>query len=356
MDLAEQRAYGKTGISAGILGFGGNALGNLYDVVDEAAALDTVAAAYESGIRFFDTAPVYGHGLSELRVGFALRRYPRDSFILSTKVGRLLKRPAGNVPPPRLPAHLGGIFDGELPFEVVLDYTYDGVMRSFEDSLQRLGSHRIDIVLIHDIDTYTHGDRIGERREEVRTGALPALQKLREEGTIGAFGAGANEWRDLEALIEIGDFDGFLLAHRYTLIEQEPLDSLLPRCHERGIAVTVGAPFSTGILATGATPDSRYNYQPAPADVKAKVAAIESVCGAHGVPLAAAALQFPLGHPAVVNVIPGSRSRAEVLANAALMAAPIPDALWSDLKAEKLLRADAPTPASWARGVENILS
>ena len=343
MNLDEQRQYGKTDIAVSILGFGGNVLGNLYDVVEEEAALDTVAAAYDSDIRYFDTAPVYGHGLSEHRIGFVLRRYPRDSFVLSTKVGRLLK-PHGRVAPPRLPAHLGGIFEGELPFEVVLDYTYDAVMRSFEDSLQRLGTHRVDIALIHDVDTYTHRDQIEARREDVRRGALPALQKLRDEGAIRAFGAGVNEWEACDALMDIGDFDGFLLAHRYTLIEQEPLDTFLPRCAEANVAVTIGAPFSTGILVTGATADARYNYQPAPEAVKSRVAAIERVCGSHGVRLGAAALQFPLGHPAVVNVIPGSRSRAEVLANAALMAEPIPEAFWADLKAEKLLRSDAPTP------------
>ena len=286
---------------------------------------------------------MHGRAPHRLRYSGAILR---DSFNLSTKVGRLL-RPHGRVAPPRLPAHLGGIFAGELPFggifEVVLDYTYDAVMRSFEDSLQRLGTHRVDIALIHDVDTYTHRDQIEARREDVRRGALPALQKLRDEGAIRAFGAGVNEWEACEALMDIGDFDSFLLAHRYTLIEQEPLDTFLPRCADENVAVTIGAPFSTGILVTGATADARYNYQPAPEAVKARVAAIERVCDLHGVRLGAAALQFPLGHPAVVNVIPGSRSRAEVLANAALMAEPIPEAFWADLKAEKLLRSDAPT-------------
>ncbi len=344
MDLNERRAFGRTEFMVGPLGFGGNALGNLYDVVEEDAALDTVAAAYELGVRFFDTAPLYGHGASEHRMGFALRRYRRDSFILSTKVGRLL-RPHGKVPPPRLAPSQGGIFAEELPFEPVFDYTHDGVKRSIEDSLQRLGMNRIDIALIHDADAWTHGDKLGDRLDDVRVGAMPVLRKLKAEGTIAAIGAGVNQWEACERLLEIGDFDCFLLAGRYTLLEQGALESFLPLCEERNVPIILGAPFNSGILATGAIKEARYNYLPAPDDVKAKVAAIERVCAAHGVPLPAAALQFPLAHPAVSIVIPGGRTRAEVVRNAELMAAPIPEALWTDLKAEKLIAPHAPTPA-----------
>lgn len=343
MDLDQQRKFGRCDFTVGPLGFGGNALGNLYDVVAEEAAFDAVAAAYELGVRFFDTAPLYGHGVSEHRIGRVLRRYPRASFILSTKVGRLLK-PHGKVAPERLPPSQGGIFVDELPFRPVFDYSYEGVVRSLEDSLQRLGTNRIDLALIHDADEWTHGAEIEARLTEVREGALPALAKLKAEGTVRAIGAGVNQWQACERLLEVGDFDCFLLAGRYSLLEQGALESFLPICERRNIPVILGAPFNSGILATGATDDARYNYLPAPEHVKARVMSIERVCAAHGVALPAAALQFPLGHPAVAIVIPGSRSRREVIRNAELMAAPIPDALWADLKAEKLIPADAPTP------------
>jgi D-threo-aldose 1-dehydrogenase len=343
VELSRTRRLGDSDLSLGPLGFGGNVLGNLYAAVEEDAALDTVAAAYETGVRYFDTAPLYGHGLSEHRLGHVLRRFPRDSWILSTKVGRLLK-PHGRVPPPRLPASQGGIFAAELPFQPVFDFTYAGVMRSVEDSLQRLGTNRLDIALIHDADEWTHGARWAERLEEVRTGALPALEELKQAGVIRAYGAGVNQWEACERLMDLGRFDCFLLAGRYTLLEQGALDSFLPRAAREGVTVIIGAPFNSGILVTGATPDARYNYQPAPADVKAKVAAIERHCRAHAVQLPAAALQFVLGHPAVVNVIPGAKSRAEAEANARLITAPIPPAFWADLKKAGLLRPDAPTP------------
>lgn len=343
MDLDERRRFGRCDFTVGPLGFGGNALGNLYDAVAEEAAFEAVAAAYELGVRFFDTAPLYGHGVSEHRIGRALRRYPRESFILSTKVGRLLK-PHGKVAPARLPPSQGGIFVDELPFQPVFDYTCAGVVRSVEDSLQRLGTNRIDLALIHDADEWTHGANLDATLKEVREGALPALEKLKAEGTVRAIGAGVNQWEACERLLEIGEFDCFLLAGRYSLLEQGALESFLPSCERSNIPIVLGAPFNSGILATGATEDARYNYLAAPAEVKARVASIERVCAAHGVALAAAALQFPLGHPAVAIVIPGSRSRQEAIRNAELMAAPIPDGLWADLKAENLIPAAAPTP------------
>ncbi len=221
--LDELRRVGTSDVAVSPLGFGGNVLGNLYATVEEDAALDTVAAAFESGIRLFDTAPLYGHGLSEHRMGNALRRYPRDAFVLSSKVGRLLK-PHGKVPPPKLDPSQGGIFTGELPFQPVFDYTYEGTIRSVEDSLQRLGMNRIDMVLIHDADMWTHGDQYEARLEDVRTGALPALQKLKEDGVIRAYGAGVNQAEACERLMDIGRFDAFLLAGRYTLLEQGGLD------------------------------------------------------------------------------------------------------------------------------------
>ena len=325
------------------LGFGGNAIGNLYAELDERVARDTVDAAFEAGIRYFDTAPLYGHGLSERRLGDMLRQRPRDDIVVSTKVGRLL-RANGRSPAQKLSLAEGGIFENEMPFRPVFDFSYDATMRSFEDSLQRLGLARIDVLLIHDADQWTHGERIGERLREVETGALKALQRLKDEKVIDAFGAGVNQAEACERLMDLGAFDCFLLAGRYTLLEQGGLDGLLPRCSAQGVSIILGAPFNSGILVTGPGPDARYNYAPAPPHIQDRVAAIGRICAAHDVPLAAAALQFVMGHPAVASVIPGARSRTEVEAIAGWMALAIPDALWGDLEAEGLIRADAPHP------------
>ena len=340
----EKRRLGRTSLEVSLLGFGGNALGNLYEVVDERGGRDAVLAAHEGGVRYFDTAPMYGHGLSERRVGDALRGLPRDGFVLSTKVGRLLV-PYGRVPPPRPSVAEGGIFTGELPFLPTFDFSYDATMRSLEDSLQRLGMNRVDVLLIHDCDAWSQGDRYPAALKAVENGALKALQKLKAEGTIGAFGAGVNQAEACERLMDLGPFDCFMLAGRYTLLEQGGLDSFLPRCVREGVSVVLAAPYNSGILVTGAVPGARYNYVPAPPEVMERVARIEEVARAHGVPLAAAALQFVLGHPAVASVIPGGRSRAEVEQNARWVATPIPPAFWSALKSERLLRSDAPVPA-----------
>jgi D-threo-aldose 1-dehydrogenase len=339
----ETRRIGRTGIEVTVLGFGGNALGNLYAEVDEAVARDAVLAAWESGVRYFDTAPMYGHGLSERRTGDALRRLPRDELVLSTKVGRLLV-PYGRVRPPRPSPKQGGIFSAELPFLPTFDFSYDATIRSFEDSLQRLGMNRVDILLIHDCDEWSQGPAYSAALRTVEHGALRALETLKAEGRIGAFGAGVNQAEACERLMDIGPFDCFMLAGRYTLLEQGALDTFLPRAAAEGASVILAAPFNSGILVTGATPDARYDYLPAPLDVLDRVARIEAVCGAHGMPLPAAALQFVLAHPAVVTVIPGSRSRAEALQNAAWAEMTIPAGLWRDLRAEGLLRPDAPVP------------
>jgi D-threo-aldose 1-dehydrogenase len=275
--------------------------------------------------------------LSEHRIGAALRHRRRDDFVLATKVGRLL-RPD--------PAADGGLYRKILPFATAYDYSYDGVLRSIEDSLQRLGLARIDIVHIHDVDVWTHGSQaaMDARFAEVMNGGYRALLRLREEKAIGAIGVGVNEWQACQRFAAEGDFDCFLLAGRYTLLEQAPLDSFLPLCAARDIAVIIGGPFNTGILATGAMEGATYDYQPAPAEVMARVRRIEAICRGHGVALASAALQFPLHHPAVSSVIPGARSAAEIAANVATFDAPIPPALWAELKQAGLLRADAPTP------------
>ena len=335
---------GRTRLEVTRLGFGANAIGNLYTALDEDAARAAVDAAWDTGVRYFDTAPLYGHGLSERRLGDRLRGRPRDEYVLSSKVGRLL-RPHGRHTPPRLSVAEGGIFEGELPFRPEFDFSYDATLRSFEDSLQRLGLARIDVLLIHDADEWTHGAAIDDRLREVETGALRALRRLRDEGAIEAFGAGVNQAAACERLMDLGDFDCFLLAGRYTLLEQDALDGLLPRCVAAGVSIILGAPFNSGILATGAIPGARYNYQPADAAILDRVARIEGICAAHDVPLAAAALQFVLAHPAVSSVIPGAKSAGEALRNAQLVALPIPSGLWADLREARLLRADAPIPA-----------
>jgi D-threo-aldose 1-dehydrogenase len=337
MRAADTRRLGRSALRVSQLGFGGAPLGNLFSELAEADAARAVATAFASGVRFFDTAPLYGHGLSERRIGRALCRYRRDDFVLATKVGRLL-RPD--------PAADGGLYRNIPPFAAIYDYSYDGVLRSIEDSLQRLGLARIDIVHIHDVDVWTHKSRAAtdQRFAEAMAGGYRALLRLREEKTIGAIGVGVNEWQACQRFAGEGDFDCFLLAGRYTLLEQAALDSFLPLCLARDIAVIIGGPFNTGILATGAIEGATYNYQPAPPEVMARVRRIAAVCQSHGVALASAALQFPLHHPAVASVIPGARSAAEITANVASFEASIPPALWAELKHEGLLRSDVPTP------------
>jgi D-threo-aldose 1-dehydrogenase len=268
-----------------------------------------------------------------------LRGKPRDAYVLSTKIGRLLR--------PSLAQHRDGIgkwFDVPSRQEV-FDYSYDGVMRSVAFSLERLGVDRIDILYAHDVDVFTHGSReaADARVDELMRGGYYALLSLRDQGVIRAFGAGVNEWEVCEQLALRGDFDLFLLAGRYTLLEQGALESFLPLATARGIGVVIGGPYNSGILATGPVPGAYYDYEAAPPAILDRVARIEAVCRDHGVPLVAAAFRFPLLHPAVLSVIPGGQSAAEMAANLRAAATAVPAGLWSDLKAAGLIRADAPT-------------
>jgi D-threo-aldose 1-dehydrogenase len=330
---------GNGGLDFTELGTGGGPLGNLYRAITEAEAEATLVAAWDGGCRYYDTAPLYGLGLAETRLGHFLRGRTRDDYVVSTKVGRLLE-----VCPPERRTGIGKFFETPSRREVY-DYSYDGIMRSLEDSLERLGLDRVDILLAHDLDIYTHGSRAeADRRVDQFIGSgYDALLALRDEGVITAFGAGINEWQYGQALAERGDFDLFLLAGRYTLLEQEALDSFLPLCRARGIGILLGGPYNSGILATGPKPGAFYNYDPAPEQILDRVRRIEAVCEAHGVPLIAAALQFPLHHPSVVSVVPGGQSAGQVRANLEVLATPIPPALWADLKRSGLLREDAPT-------------
>ncbi|MEO0381476.1 MAG: aldo/keto reductase [Pseudomonadota bacterium] len=331
---------GNGGLTFTELGFGTAPLGNLYKAISDAEARATLDAAWEGGVRYYDTAPLYGLGLSETRLNPFLRDKPRDEYVLSSKVGRLIQACA--------PEHRSGV--GKW-FEVPqrreqYDYTYDGVMRSFEHSFSRLGVDRIDILYVHDLCIFSHGskDASDMRIEEFFGGrGYDAMVSLRDQGLIKAIGGGINEWEVCQTLAERGDFDLFLLAGRYTLLEQTALDSFLPLCEARGIGIVTGGPYNSGILATGARQGAYYNYDLAPQIVLDRVNAIEEVCDAHGVRLVDAAFQFPLLHPAHVSVIPGGQGTSEMAGNLQAAHASIPSALWDDLKAKGLLRQDAPT-------------
>jgi D-threo-aldose 1-dehydrogenase len=324
------------------LGFGGAPLGNLYAPMHDADATAAVGHALARGIRYFDTAPHYGNGLSEHRLGHALRAAAQDNCVVSTKVGRLL------VPDPRAPRNQHGYVD-VLPFVQRWDYSFDATLRSVEDSLQRLGAARFDIAYIHDLARDAHGDAFPDRFREAMNGAVPALARLKAEGTIGGYGIGVNEWQACIEALAHADVDVLLLAGRYTLADQSAARELLPRCVARGVRVVAGGPFNSGILATGASPADGslpcFDYAPASASVVARVAAVEAVSAAHGVPLKAAALQFPLGHPAVACVLAGMRTPAEVDENLRLAAFPIPADYWRALKAHRLLDEDATVPS-----------
>lgn len=324
------------------MGFGGAPLGNLFRKISEEEAQGALQAAWDSGIRYFDTAPQYGLGRSEMRFADAIRRLGREGMTLSTKVGRLLEDCA--------PDEVTPVAFVDTPQKrIVYDYSYDGVMRSHEASLERLGVDSVDILLVHDVDAFTHGSREASDarvRELFDQGGYRALVELREAGQVRAIGAGVNEWEVCEKLLGLGDFDCFLLAGRYTLLEQEALETFLPLCVERDVGIILGGPYNSGILATGPIEGARYNYAPASPDILERVQRIQAVCNDHGVRLIEAALQFVIGHPAVRTVIPGAANAAEVEANVALFSKPLPAALWSDLKSAGLLRPDAPTPGA----------
>lgn len=321
------------------LGFGGAPLGNLYRKIEEADAQATLQAAWDAGIRYFDTAPQYGLGRSETRFAAALARFGSNNLILSTKVGRVLH----DCPPEEVTPEA---FVDVPQKRIVFDYTYDGIMRSLEDSIARLGTDKIDILMLHDIDAGTHGDEGVEDklRELFSGGGYRALTELRAAGQVSAIGAGVNTWQICERLLHEAAFDGFLLAGRYTLLEQDPLDTFLPLCVARDVGIILGGPYNSGILATGAIAGAHYNYAPAPPEVLSRVDRIAAVCAAHNTPLIAAALQFPLGHAAVKTVIPGAANPKEVAQNVAIFETAIPVSLWADLKSEGLIRPDAPVP------------
>lgn len=333
-----RRRIGRTGPDVTFAGFGAVQVGNLFRFVTEEESRQVIDAAWDAGLRYFDTAPLYGFGLSELRIGQALRWRDRDDFVLSSKVGRVLE-------PGRCAPQDAAPWVRPAAFRPVYDYSYDGTMRAFEQSLQRLALERMDICFIHDIDVWTHGNRQPEMFDQAMNGAWKALARLKDEGVLKAIGVGVNEWQVCRDALLRRDFDCFLLAGRYTLLEQDALDGFFPLCRERGASVIVGGGFNSGILATGAVPGARYNYHEAPPEILARVAGIEAVCRGFDVPLQAAALQFVTAHPAVASFVTGTRSAEQLRQNVGWLTTSIPAGFWAQLKHDGLLRADAPTPA-----------
>lgn len=322
------------------IGFGTAPLGNMYRDIPEAEAIETVEAAWQSGIRYFDTAPLYGAGLAELRLGEALAAHPRDEYLLGTKVGRLILD-EHEAAAQRDLGEKGGLFEHGLPNRIVYDYTEDGTLRSIEDSLRRLRTDRLDYVWIHDPAVDFHGDTWRDVFGIAMNGAARALTRLREEGVIKAWGLGVNRVEPCEMALEQADPDGFLLAGRYTLLDHATaLDKLMPASVERGLGIVVGGPYNSGLLAGG----THYEYQKAPQHMIDRVARIKALCERFGVDIRAVALQFSLAHPAVAGVIPGASRPARIADNKALAAQAIPAALWGELKAAGLVSENAPTP------------
>ena len=323
---------GTGGISFTELGFGAAPLGNLFRSITEDEAQAVLEGAWAAGVRYFDTAPLYGLGLSETRINRFLRGKPRADYVISTKVGRLLSA----VPP--------GQGDGAGKWIDVpsrrerFDYSHDGVLRSLEASLERLGLDRIDLLYVHDLDIFTHGSEAAKepRLQEFMAGGYRALVRLRDEGVIAGFGAGVNEWQPCDWLMQRGEFDVFLLAGRFTLLEQAA-HPFMDKAAAKGVGVVIGGPYNSGILATGPRPGAHYNYAPAPQDILDRAARLQALCEAHDVRLVDAAFRFPLLHPATVSVIPGGQGKAEMDSNIRAAKAAIPRALWQALAAEGLI-------------------
>ena len=330
----------RTGVELSTLGFGGAPLGELFDPVSETEAQETLQAAWDAGIRYYDTAPFYGYGKSEHRLGHFLRQQERKDFILSSKVGRVLTATRD------LDSFDKGGWIGGLPFDYRFDYSYDGIMRSWEDSLQRLGLSSIDVLLIHDLDSFFHDSeqRFSAHLNQLITSGWRALDELRSLGLIKAVGTGLNRMGALPRLIDAVDLDLSIVAMPYTLLDQEVLEEEFPLCEEHGVRIVIGAVFASGILVSGPTEGARYAYNTASPEILDKTRRIQEVCQRHDVPLPAAAMQFPLGHPLVSAIIPGAMEPSHIQTNAKWFQHEIPAEMWAELKTEGLLREDAPTP------------
>ncbi|MDM0113647.1 aldo/keto reductase [Variovorax sp. J22R133] len=323
------------------IGLGTAPMGDLYELLDEKTSIATIERGVECGVRVFDTSPHYGNGLSESRVGAGLRYAPRKDIIVSTKIGRVMD--PFTQPPPKNPDVFSPGFKGGYPHAPRFDYSYDGTMRSVEQSLLRMGLDRIDVLLIHDCDVWTHGKTDAPIRfKEAMDGAYKALDKLRSEKTVAAIGFGINEADTCVKFAKAGDFDVAMMAGRYSLLIQNGLAEFLPLALEKNMGVMLAGVFNSGILATGAVPGAKFEYGPAPDDIMARVRKIEAVCATHGTSIRRAALHFAMSHPAVVSVVLGGVKPGEVEANAADADGQVPPALWSDLKSAGLLDAAAP--------------
>lgn len=338
MNPSDKVKFGRVDLQVTPFGFGTAPIGNIFREIDEQTSDAMIQHAWDAGVRYYDTAPMYGHGLAELRTGHSLRWKNREDFVLSSKVGRILK-PARKQDIDYAPWTNAG------RFTMHFDYSYDGTMRSFEDSLQRLNLEYMDICFIHDIDVFTRGGDQPEVFKAAMDGTWKALSRLRDEGVVKAIGVGVNEWEVCQAALEQRDFDCFLLAGRYTLLEQDSLDTFLPLCEARGAAVVVGGGFNSGILATGAVEGAKYNYAPAAPEILDRVRKIEAVCADYAVPLPAAALQFVVAHPAIPTFMAGTRTVEQLEQNLKWFSHPIPADFWTTLKSKGLLREDAPTPS-----------
>jgi D-threo-aldose 1-dehydrogenase len=324
----------------GRLGFGTAPLGNMYRNIPEQEALDTVEAAWQQGIRYFDAAPMYGAGLAEIRLGTALQQHRRDDYVLSTKVGRLILDEREDTTQRDL-GEKGGLFEHGLPNKIVYDYTADGTLRAIEASLARLKTDRLDIVWIHDPARDFHGEGWRDVFNIAMNGAAKALTRLREEGVISAWGLGVNRVEPCEMALQQADPDGFLIAGRYTLLDHaDALRALMPASTARGLGIVVGGPYNSGILAGG----THYEYQQATPEILARVDALRAVCAEFNVDIRAAALQFSLAHPAVAAVIPGASQPSRIAENLAMVDAEIPAAFWQALRTRGLVAVDAPLP------------
>jgi D-threo-aldose 1-dehydrogenase len=334
----QSRRVGSTSLSLPSFGFGSAHLGGLYDRVSGDMAKLTLDAAWAGGVRYFDTAPWYGRGLAEHRLGSCLIDKPRDEFVLTTKIGRYFRRPGDPRSYDRAP------WGGGLSMEIVWDYSYDGVMRSYEQSLLRLGLDTIDGLLIHDPEPEMHAERHAQRMRDMADSGIRALEELKRGGQIKAIGMGLNATASLMTIMPMVKLDFAILAMPYTLLDQSALANGMQRCLDEGVSIVIGSPYASGILATGPGPAAHYRYDIASEDIQNKVRRIQEVCAAHDVSLKAAALQFPLAHPAVVSVIPGGARPEEVKENIAMVSAPIPSVFWASLKTEGLIDPEAPVP------------
>ena len=341
MKMREFRTRNGRDLKFSAIGFGSAPIGEVYELIDEKTAIATVEEAFASGIRVFDSSPHYGNGIAESRLGAGLRRAPRSDFIVSTKVGRVMDPFAK--PAPRNKDVYSPGFVGGYAHAPRFDYSYDGTMRSVEQSLLRMGLSEIDILLIHDCDVWTHGADAGRRFKEAMDGAYRALDKLRSEKTVAAIGFGINEADTCVKFARAGDFDVAMMAGRYTLLIQNGMAEFLPLALEKKMGVMLAGVFNSGILATGAVPGAKFEYAAAPPEIMERVRSIEAICAAHGTPIRRAALQFAMAHPAVVSVVLGAASPVEIAANAADADQAVPAGLWSELKLAGLLDPSAPT-------------